>query len=139
VADVTGSSRSERAPHCRNRTAPLWHSYYFRPGQVSSPFWKSDMILFYFRIRHISFPFQHPTPPTPHIRDTSRQFIRTRVSTGSPDGSNIKPYCCFKPLKPKIAYISGIQPFCSRTPRYNFSSTLYPQSCWYIMQVIHIV
>jgi hypothetical protein len=29
--------------------------------------------------------------------------------------------------------------FCSRTPRYNFSSTLYPQSCWYIMQVIHIV
>jgi hypothetical protein len=29
--------------------------------------------------------------------------------------------------------------FCSRTPRYNFSSsTLYPQS-WYIMQVIHIV
>jgi hypothetical protein len=32
--------------------------------------------------------------------------------------------------------LSGIQPFCSRTPRYNFSSTLYPQSCWYIMQVI---
>jgi hypothetical protein len=29
--------------------------------------------------------------------------------------------------------------FCSRTPRCNFSSTLYPQSCWYIMQVIHIV
>jgi hypothetical protein len=29
--------------------------------------------------------------------------------------------------------------FCFRTPRYNFSSTLYPQSCWYIMQVIHIV
>jgi hypothetical protein len=29
--------------------------------------------------------------------------------------------------------------FCSRTPRYNLSSTLYPQSCWYIMQVIHIV
>jgi hypothetical protein len=29
--------------------------------------------------------------------------------------------------------------FCSRTPRYNFSSTLYPQSCWYIMQVLHIV
>jgi hypothetical protein len=27
--------------------------------------------------------------------------------------------------------------FCSRTPRYNFSSTLYPQNCWYIMQVIH--
>jgi hypothetical protein len=29
--------------------------------------------------------------------------------------------------------------FCSWTPRYNFSSTLYPQSCWYIMHVIHIV
>jgi hypothetical protein len=29
--------------------------------------------------------------------------------------------------------------FCSRTPRYNFSSTLYPQSCWYIMQVIYIL
>jgi hypothetical protein len=27
--------------------------------------------------------------------------------------------------------------FCSRTPRYNFSSTLYPQSCWCIIQVIH--
>jgi hypothetical protein len=29
--------------------------------------------------------------------------------------------------------------FCSRTPRYNLYSTLYPQSCWYVMQVIHIV
>jgi hypothetical protein len=29
--------------------------------------------------------------------------------------------------------------FCSRTPRYNFSSTFYPQSSWYIMQVILIV
>jgi hypothetical protein len=27
--------------------------------------------------------------------------------------------------------------FCSRTPRCNFSSTLYPQSCWCIIQVIH--
>jgi hypothetical protein len=27
--------------------------------------------------------------------------------------------------------------FCSRTPTYNFSSTLYPQSCWCIIQVIH--
>jgi hypothetical protein len=27
--------------------------------------------------------------------------------------------------------------FCSRTPRYNFSSTLYPQSFWCIIQVIH--
>jgi hypothetical protein len=27
--------------------------------------------------------------------------------------------------------------FCSRTPRYNFSWTLYPQSCWCIIQVIH--
>jgi hypothetical protein len=26
---------------------------------------------------------------------------------------------------------------CSRTPRCNFSSTLYPQSCWCIIQVIH--
>jgi hypothetical protein len=25
-----------------------------------------------------------------------------------------------------IIYFSGIQPFCSRTPRYNFSSNLYP-------------
>jgi hypothetical protein len=33
----------------------------------------------------------------------------------------------------------AFNPFCSRTPRYNFSSTLYPQRCWYIMQVIHIV
>jgi hypothetical protein len=29
--------------------------------------------------------------------------------------------------------------FYSRTPRYNLSSTLYPQRCCYIMQVIHIV
>jgi hypothetical protein len=28
---------------------------------------------------------------------------------------------------------------CSRTPRYNFSSTLYPQSCWCIIKVIHIL
>jgi hypothetical protein len=27
--------------------------------------------------------------------------------------------------------------FCSRTPRYNFSSTLYPQRCWCVIQVIH--
>jgi hypothetical protein len=27
--------------------------------------------------------------------------------------------------------------FCSRTPIYNFFSTLYPQSCWCIIQVIH--
>jgi hypothetical protein len=27
-------------------------------------------------------------------------------------------------------------PFCSRTPRCNFCSTLYPQSCWCIIQVI---
>jgi hypothetical protein len=27
--------------------------------------------------------------------------------------------------------------FCSRTPRYNFASTLYPQRCWCIIQVIH--
>jgi hypothetical protein len=27
--------------------------------------------------------------------------------------------------------------FCSRTPRYNLSWTLYPQSCWCIIQVIH--
>jgi hypothetical protein len=27
--------------------------------------------------------------------------------------------------------------FCSRTPTYNFSSTFYPQSCWFIIQVIH--
>jgi uncharacterized protein YegP (UPF0339 family) len=27
--------------------------------------------------------------------------------------------------------------FCSRTPTYNFSSTLYPQSCWCTIQVIH--
>jgi hypothetical protein len=27
--------------------------------------------------------------------------------------------------------------FCSRTPRCNFSSTLYPQSCWCTIQVIH--
>jgi hypothetical protein len=27
--------------------------------------------------------------------------------------------------------------FCSRTPTYNLSSTLYPQSCWCIIQVIH--
>jgi hypothetical protein len=27
--------------------------------------------------------------------------------------------------------------FCSRTPRYNISSTLYPQSCWCIIQVIY--
>jgi hypothetical protein len=26
---------------------------------------------------------------------------------------------------------------CSRTPTCNFSSTLYPQSCWCIIQVIH--
>ena len=26
--------------------------------------------------------------------------------------------------------------FCSLTPTYNFSSTLYPQSCWCIIQVI---
>jgi hypothetical protein len=25
--------------------------------------------------------------------------------------------------------------FCSRTPRYNFSSTLYPQSCWCIIYI----
>jgi hypothetical protein len=29
--------------------------------------------------------------------------------------------------------------FRSRTPRYIFSSTLYPQSCWCIIQVIHNV
>jgi hypothetical protein len=29
--------------------------------------------------------------------------------------------------------------FCSRTPKYNLSSTLYPQSCWCIIQVIYIV
>jgi hypothetical protein len=29
--------------------------------------------------------------------------------------------------------------FCSLAPRYNFSSTLYPQSCWCIIQVIHIL
>jgi hypothetical protein len=27
--------------------------------------------------------------------------------------------------------------FCSHTPRYNFCSTLYPESCWCIIQVIH--
>jgi hypothetical protein len=27
--------------------------------------------------------------------------------------------------------------FCPRTPTYNFSSTLYPQSCWCIIQLIH--
>jgi hypothetical protein len=27
--------------------------------------------------------------------------------------------------------------FCSRTARYNFFSTLYPQSCWCIIQVMH--
>jgi hypothetical protein len=27
--------------------------------------------------------------------------------------------------------------FCSRTPRHNFSSSLYPQSCWCIIQVTH--
>jgi hypothetical protein len=36
-----------------------------------------------------------------------------------------------------VPYCSGIQPFFSRTPRFNFSSTLYPQSCWCIIQVIH--
>jgi hypothetical protein len=27
--------------------------------------------------------------------------------------------------------------FCSRTPRFNLSWTLYPQSCWCIIQVMH--
>jgi hypothetical protein len=26
---------------------------------------------------------------------------------------------------------------CSRTPRCNFTSTLYPQTCWCLIQVIH--
>jgi hypothetical protein len=61
--------------------------------------------------------------------------------------SNIGKYtlevaCCFK-IHSKFgltwprAVVFNL--FCSRTPRYNFYSTLYPQSCWYIMQVINIV
>jgi hypothetical protein len=29
--------------------------------------------------------------------------------------------------------------FCSRTPRYNLSSTLHPRSCWCIIQIIQFI
>jgi hypothetical protein len=38
----------------------------------------------------------------------------------------------YVPLRP-----AAFNFFFSRTPTYNFSSTLYPQSCWCIIQVIH--
>jgi hypothetical protein len=36
------------------------------------------------------------------------------------------------------SYTSGTQTFYSHTPRYNFSSTLYPQSCLSTIQVIQV-
>jgi hypothetical protein len=44
------------------------------------------------------------------------------------------------PLPPSVSQLSRpavFNRFCSCTPRYNFSSTLYPQSCWCIIQVEH--
>jgi hypothetical protein len=38
---------------------------------------------------------------------------------------------CFTPAVFKL--------FCSSAPRRNFSSTLYPQSCWCIIEVTHTV
>jgi hypothetical protein len=51
-------------------------------------------------------------------------------------------FCSYRLLwtfrtKRAIPKTSGIQLSCSRTPRCNFSSTLYPRSCWCIIQVIH--
>jgi hypothetical protein len=47
--------------------------------------------------------------------------------------------CYEVPSPPRLSSPVVFNLFCSRTPRYNFSSTLYPQSCWYIMKVIHII
>jgi hypothetical protein len=39
-------------------------------------------------------------------------------------------------INPKL-YKRTTRAVVERTPRYNYSSTLYPQSCWCIIQVIH--
>jgi hypothetical protein len=49
---------------------------------------------------------------------------------------------CLTWLRPFLVFLSSSRSvvftfFCSRTPRYNLSSTLYPQSCWCIIQLIH--
>jgi hypothetical protein len=65
-------------------------------------------------------------------------------------GSNVKGEIFIKVLKIHTHKFVHIGPdrivtralvvfnrFCSRTPRYDFSSTLYTLSCWCIIQVMH--